>query len=43
MSAEIKICGVNDAGFAVEAERLGADYLGFIFAEGCEGRSLLIQ
>lgn len=33
MSAEIKICGVNDADFAVEAERLGADYLGFIFAE----------
>lgn len=29
----IKICGVNDADFAVEAERLGADYLGFIFAE----------
>lgn len=28
----IKICGVNDADFAVEAERLGADYLGFIFA-----------
>ena len=33
MSAEIKICGVNDLRFAVEAERLGADYLGFIFAE----------
>ena len=33
MSAEIKICGVNDADFAVEAECLGADYLGFIFAE----------
>ena len=33
MSTEIKICGVNDVDFAVEAERLGADYLGFIFAE----------
>lgn len=32
--AEIKICGVNDAGFAREAERLGADYLGLILAEG---------
>lgn len=31
---EIKICGVNDADFAVEAERLGANYLGFVFAEG---------
>lgn len=30
----IKICGVNDAAFAAEAERLGADYLGFVFAEG---------
>ena len=33
MSA-VKICGVNDAAFAAEAERLGADYLGFIFADG---------
>ncbi|MBP5228276.1 MAG: phosphoribosylanthranilate isomerase [Kiritimatiellae bacterium] len=32
--AEIKICGVNDAAFAVAAERLGADYLGLIFAKG---------
>lgn len=30
---ELKVCGVNDAAFAAEAERLGADYLGFIFAE----------
>lgn len=29
---KLKICGVNDAAFAVEAARLGADYLGFIFA-----------
>ena len=31
--AEIKICGVNHGEFAREAERLGADYLGFIRAE----------
>jgi phosphoribosylanthranilate isomerase len=37
MSA-IKICGVNDAAFAAAAERLGADYLGFIFAEGSPRR-----
>lgn len=30
----IKVCGVNDAAFAVRAEELGADYLGLIFAEG---------
>ena len=28
---EIKICGVGDASFALEAARLGVDYLGFIF------------
>lgn len=38
MKPEIKICGVTDADFAVEAERLGADYLGFIFAEGSPRR-----
>ena len=38
MSAEIKVCGVNDVNFAVEAERLGANYLGFIFAEGSPRR-----
>ena len=38
MSAEIKVCGVNDVDFAVEAERLGANYLGFIFAEGSPRR-----
>lgn len=32
MKPRLKICGVNNAAFAVEAERLGADYLGFIFA-----------
>ena len=30
---KVKICGVNDGDFAVSAERLGADYLGFVFAE----------
>lgn len=29
---KLKVCGVNDAAFAVEAARLGADYLGFVFA-----------
>lgn len=28
---KIKICGINDAEFALEAARLGVDYLGFIF------------
>ena len=32
--AKVKICGINDAGIARRAETLGADYLGFIFAEG---------
>lgn len=32
--AQIKVCGINDAAFAVEAARLGVDYLGLIFAEG---------
>ena len=31
---QLKICGVNDAVFARAAEKLGADYLGLIFAEG---------
>jgi len=36
--AKLKICGVNDAAFAAEAERLGADYVGVIFAEGSPRR-----
>ena len=32
-TTKIKICGVNDTDFAAEAKRLGADYLGFVFAE----------
>ena len=35
---KIKICGINDAAFARRAEALGADYLGFIFAEGSPRR-----
>ena len=34
----IKVCGINDAAFAQRAEALGADYLGFIFAEGSPRR-----
>ena len=34
MSPQLKICGINNAAFAAEAERLGADYLGLIFAPG---------
>lgn len=30
----IKVCGMKDAAVARRAEELGADYLGFIFAEG---------
>ncbi len=30
----VKICGVNDAAFAIRAAELGADYIGLIFAEG---------
>ncbi len=38
MRTEFKVCGITDAAFAAEAERLGADYLGFIFAEGSPRR-----
>ena len=34
----LKVCGINDAEFAVAAEARGADYLGFIFAEGSPRR-----
>ena len=30
----LKVCGITDAAFAVEAARRGIDYLGLIFAEG---------
>ena len=31
MMPKLKICGVNDAGFAAEAARRGVDYIGLIF------------
>jgi indole-3-glycerol phosphate synthase/phosphoribosylanthranilate isomerase len=31
---QLKVCGINDAAFAVEAAQRGIDYLGLIFAEG---------
>ena len=34
----LKICGVNDAAFAAEAERCGANYIGVIFADGSPRR-----
>ena len=34
----LKICGINDTAFAVEAAKCGVDYLGFIFAEGSPRR-----
>ena len=30
---KLKVCGINDAEFAVHAAKLGVDYLGLIFAE----------
>ena len=37
-AAQIKICGINDASIAALCERLGASYLGFIFAAGSPRR-----
>ncbi|MBR1586713.1 MAG: phosphoribosylanthranilate isomerase [Kiritimatiellae bacterium] len=34
----LKVCGITDAAFAVEAARRGIDYLGLIFAEGSPRR-----
>ena len=34
----LKICGINDAAFAVESAKCGANYLGFVFAEGSPRR-----
>ncbi len=36
--SRLKICGINDAAFAAEAAKCGADYLGFVFAEGSPRR-----
>ena len=35
---KLKVCGITDAAFAVEAARRGIDYLGLIFAEGSPRR-----
>ena len=35
---QLKICGITDAAFAIEAARRGVDYLGLIFAEGSPRR-----
>ena len=35
---QLKVCGINDAAFAVEAARRGVDYLGLIFADGSPRR-----
>ena len=32
--SRLKICGITDAVFAVEAARRGVDYIGFVFAAG---------
>ena len=34
MKPDIKVCGVNDEAIAEEAVRLGASYIGMVFAEG---------
>ena len=36
--SRLKVCGINDAAFAVEAARRGIDYLGLIFADGSPRR-----
>ncbi len=35
---QLKVCGITDAAFALEAARRGIDYLGFIFAAGSPRR-----
>ena len=39
----LKVCGLTDAAFAVEAARRGVDYLGLIFAEGSPRRVTVDQ
>lgn len=34
----LKVCGINDAAFAIEAARRSVDYLGLIFADGSPRR-----
>ena len=38
MKLPVKVCGVNDAAFAVRAAELGVGWLGFIFADGSPRR-----
>ena len=40
---QLKICGITDAAFAVEAAWRGVDYLGLIFAEGSPRRVTVEQ
>ena len=40
---KLKVCGITDAAFAVEAARRGVDYLGLIFAEGSPRRVTVEQ
>lgn len=40
---QLKVCGITDAAFAVEAARRGVDYLGLIFAERSPRRVTLEQ
>lgn len=39
----LKVCGITDAAFAVEAARRGVDYLGLIFAAGSPRRVTVEQ
>lgn len=42
MKTLVKICGITDCGFAEEAERLGVDFLGFIF-HGKSPRNISVE
>ena len=39
----LKVCGINDAAFAIEAAQRGIDYLGLIFADGSPRRVTVEQ
>jgi len=42
MKTLLKICGITDCGFAMEADRLGVDFLGFIF-HGKSPRNISVE
>ena len=42
MKTLVKICGITDCGFAMEADRLGVDFLGFIF-HGKSPRNISVE